>query len=235
MIEFACPNCGTAISVADSQAGQALTCANCGGDVPVPAAPGTAAALPVQPASDEQVEVSCPVCFTAQRIAASLAGTSVICSNCDSSIPVPEAAIPVLTPIAPPPVAASAVAQGAAVATVVPNLAGAGAASGAVTVNVVMQGPAPQPKSLLLALVFWWFLNGAQYLYFGQTGKGLLLLLVDLVFWTAIFIAFLTIIFAIFVFPIIAIWCVWQTVWLVDTILIHNRLRRGPVSAWRCF
>jgi len=223
------------MSVAESQAGQTLTCANCGGDVPVPSGSGGVEPLSGQPGSEEAIEVSCPVCFTSQRVSASLAGTTLPCSNCESPLVVPEAAIPVLTPIAPPPLAASsATVGGAAVATVVPA-AGAGSASGAVTVNVVMQGPVPQPKSLLLALVFWWFLNGAQYLYFGQTGKGLLLLLIDGVFWTAIFVAFLTIIFAIFVFPIIAVWCVWQTIWLVDTILIYNRLKRGPVSAWRCF
>jgi len=235
MIEFACPNCSTPLSVEDGQAGQRATCGNCGGEVPVPSTSVGVEAVPDQPASDDVVEVSCPVCFALQRVPTGLSGKTLPCSNCETPIAVPEAAIPMLTPVAPPPVAVSATTPGAAVATVVSGAAGTGVAGGTVTVNVVMPGPAPQPKSLLLALVFWWFLNGAQYLYFGQTGKGILLLVVDMVFWTAIFVAFLTIIFGIIVIPIIVVWCLWLTVWLVDTILIHHRLKRGPVSAWRCF
>jgi hypothetical protein len=79
---------------------------------------------------------------------------------------------------------------------------------------------------LLLAFLCWWFLNGLQYFYFGQVVKGVILALIDMGFWV------LTVIFC--GLPAL-IWIPWRVLWLIDTVAIHRRLQKGPVSQWRCF
>ena len=83
-----------------------------------------------------------------------------------------------------------------------------------------------QKRSMGLAILLWFFLNGTQYFHLGQTGKGIIFTCLDVIF---TFLDFFTCgIFAIFHGP-------WRLIWLIDTILVTSKLGKKPVSKWRFF
>ncbi len=179
--------------------------------------------------SGETVEVTCPVCQVTQYVPKDTAGQPVSCCNCDSPLPLPQAATPARParlPNLPPlpnlpavPAAAVALSQPAPTQIVV-NVAAPAAPSGLIQKQV----------SGVVVGLLWWFLCGAQYIYMGQVGKGLLAMAVFFTLWSImIFTCFITA-------PLILLLLIpLQFLCLIDTILVFNRLKKGPISAWRCF
>ena len=83
-----------------------------------------------------------------------------------------------------------------------------------------------QGRSMGVAILLWFILNGTQYFYLGQTGKGIIFTCLDVVFSIVDIIT-------------CGIFCIvhgaWRLLWLVDTILVTGKLGKQPVSKWRFF
>jgi hypothetical protein len=99
-----------------------------------------------------------------------------------------------------------------------------------IVVNV--GGPAAQPGliqkqvSMVLAVILGIFLPGVQYFYMGQISKGIVVLLLEFGLATLTFIT---------CGIGSLIWIPFNLLILIDTIVVVNRMKSGPVSAWRCF
>lgn len=160
------------------------------------------------------IKVTCSNCQSRFNAPEKVAGKTVKCPNCASPIQIPAvAAAPADTPVAAPPPQAAA---GPPPAVVVQVQAPASS-------DVV--GPAD--KSVIVAVILWFFISGLPYFYLGQIGKGILLTCLD-VFVFGPLVIFTCGIGLIFYLP-------WHFLVLVDVILITSRLRREAISQWRFF
>jgi len=174
------------------------------------------------------IPVKCPRCSTSFNAPDGSGGKRAKCRNCGSPIVIPggQPAADAQPTSQPAPQTAAAPAAGMAVP-----------ASGGTTVIVQMQQPAaptqtgkigPANKSFVAIVLLWLIpLWGMPYFYLGQSGKGLLFLLLDLLV----------------VGPLILITCglgliVFIPLYLltlVDALVVTSRIRKGPVSSWRFF
>jgi TM2 domain-containing membrane protein YozV len=81
-------------------------------------------------------------------------------------------------------------------------------------------------------VIFWLLpIAGLPYFYLGQTGKGLILLLLDL-----LVVGPLIVFTCGLAWPfVLAVYIPVHILILVDSILVAGRMRKGPVSSWRFF
>ena len=97
---------------------------------------------------------------------------------------------------------------------------------------MVVNAPAVphKPCSLVVVFILWFFLNGLQYFYLGQMGKGAILAVIDAILGL---ITMFTCGMALVV--LVWFWLPWKILWLIDTLIVTAQTKRGPISAWRCF
>jgi hypothetical protein len=163
------------------------------------------------------IEVVCPRCQSRMEAPDEYAGLTVQCGNCEAPLVVPG-------PVAPAPAAAVASAA-------VPATAPTGQA-GPTQIIVNVAGAAPQSEmvhkqaNMFVAWLLLVFLNGAQYMYMGQIGKGVLVLVLD---WCLVVLVCVTCGLG------LAIYVPWRMLCLIDTLVVCSRLKKGPIHPWRCF
>jgi TM2 domain-containing membrane protein YozV len=118
-----------------------------------------------------------------------------------------------------------------------PSPAAALQASGGHRPVAVAEAPAPRAenligpsdKSMVLTVILWFLsglLPGLHYFYLGQWPKALVVLLLDIP---------LEVVVIITCGMALALYIPWRLVQLVDAIIVTTRIRKGPISRWRCF
>lgn len=171
------------------------------------------------------IEFKCANCGKKFTVKDDFAGKAAKCNNCGSAIKIP---VPVGSEVAsfaaPPTPSATASAPPGGIPPI-PQ---------APTVVVQLQQPMAAPGtigpanvSVVLAAVLALFTNCFQYFYLGQTGKGVLFLLLDLFFWAPV-ILFSCGIGLIGYLP-------YHLVLLIDSIVVASRLKTQAISPWRFF
>ena len=148
------------------------------------------------------IRVKCPNCSSLFDTDERYAGMTANCPNCQAqiAIPAPSPPSPSVTPSSP----------------AINSQVSATTQSGVLT----------QERSMGVAILLWLILNGTQYFYLGQTGKGIIFTCLDVIFGVLDFIT--CGMFALIHGP-------WRLLWLVDTILVTSKLGKRPVSKWRFF
>lgn len=153
------------------------------------------------------------------------AGRNVQCGNCEATMTVP-------TPDAAPAATAAATAAAAPAQAAAPSAGTAQGQPGPTQIIVNVAGAAPQADlvhkqvNIVVAWLLFILLNGAQYMYMGQIGKGVVVLLLEFCLWV---LAIVTC----GIGPVV--WIPWRILCLIDTLVVSSRLQKGPIHPWRCF
>ena len=166
------------------------------------------------------IRVTCPNCSASFETDDANAGKTGRCPNCQSPLRVPAAQSAEASP-----------------STAMPDPAVAAQAVQPNQTTVVVQVPAaqqapgrigPSKKSVAVSVLLWLLpIAGLPYFYIGQTGKGLLFLLLDIFLWGPLF--FLTCGLALIGYiPA-------NLVMLIDAIIVTSRVRKSSVHRWRFF
>jgi len=162
------------------------------------------------------IQVTCSTCGSSFETADSNAGKTGKCPNCQNPIVIP-AAQPQAAAAAP--AAAPAGAPQAAPQTVVVQVQGAQQTPGRI-------GPAR--KSMVGTILLWVLpVDGLSHFYIGQTGKGILFLLLGLLFWSPL--VWLTCGFGLILYLPYAL------VLLADAIVVTIRINKRAIHPWRFF